>query len=145
MTAFLYLSRFNESVTWSKVIQSHWAKKARIQSFSGLFFYAFLICSNVRKYGPARLRIHTVFMQWVSIRFPNPMLKRGLHNRNFIPYQKKKVSKNDDFFTDYFFFRWLFLPTIFLQTRIFSISLLKNTLSLSIRLWTRLKLLTLFF
>ena len=124
MTAFLYLSRFNVSVTWSKVIQSHWTKKVYIQSFSGLFFYAFLTCSNVRKYGPARLRIHTVFMQWVSIRFPNPMLKRGFHNRNFIPYQKKKVTKmtnflpttffSDDYFCRHFFYKreYLVFPNL---------------------------------
>ena len=46
---------------------------------------------------------------------------------------------SNDFFADYVlpmikFYRRTFLPTFFLETRAFSIFLLKNTLSLSIRL-----------
>ena len=45
------------------------------------------------------------------------------------------------FLTTINFYQQIFLPTFFLQTRTFSISQLKNTLSLSIRLYIRVKLL----
>ena len=53
----------------------HCVKSVRIWSFSGLYFAAFGL--NTERYGPEKLRIRTLFTQWVTIK-KNRELQRAV-------------------------------------------------------------------
>ena len=147
MTPCVYFSRFNVSLTWSIVMQSHCAKKDHIQSFFGLYFPVFeLNLCKRRKIRTSQTSNTDSFhvVSFMSMGIPNPILERELYIETLYLIGRKKSAKmtnffptiffTDDYFTDDYFLPTNILTDIFLQTRTFSISWLKDTLSLSIRL-----------
>ena len=142
MTPCVYFSRFNVFLTWSIVIQSHCAKTNHIQSFFGLYFPVFeLNLCKRRKIRTSQTSNTDSFhvVSFMSMGIPNPILERELYIETLYLIGRKMSAKMTNFFPTIFFTDDSFLPTniltdIFLQTRTFSISWLKDTLSLSIRL-----------
>ena len=142
MTPCVYFSRFNVSLTWSIVIQSHCAKTNHIQSFFGLYFPVFELNLCKREKIRTRQTLNTDsfhVVSFMSIGVPNPMLERELYIETLYLIGRKMSAKMTNFFPTIFFTDDYFLPTniltdISLQRRTFSISWPKDTLSLSIRL-----------
>ena len=65
---------FNRVLNTLRIVKKcHCVKSVRIWSFSGLYFPAFglntvsIFSTNAGKYGPEKLRIRTLFMQWVCL------------------------------------------------------------------------------
>ena len=142
MTPCVYFSRFNVSLTWSIVIQSHCAKTNHIQSFFGLYFPVFELNLCKREKIRTRQTLNTDsfhVVSFMSMGVPNPMLERELYIETLYLIGRKMSAKMTNFFPTIFFTDDYFLPTniltdISLQRRTFSISWPKDTLSLSIRL-----------
>ena len=142
MTPCVYFSRFNVSLTWSIVIQSHCAKTNHIQSFFGLYFPVFELNLCKREKIRTRQTLNTDsfhVVSFMSMGIPNPMLERELYIETLYLIGRKMSAKMTNFFPTIFFTDDYFLPTniltdISLQRRTFSISWPKDTLSLSIRL-----------
>ena len=130
MTPCVYFSRFNVSLTWSIVIQSHCAKTNHIQNFFGLYFPVFELNLCKREKIRTRQTLNTDsfhVVSFMSMGIPNPMLERELYIETLYLIGRKMSAKMTNFFPTIFFTDDYFLPTniltdISLQRRTFSIS-----------------------
>ena len=121
MTPCVYFSRFNVSLTWSIVMQSHCAKKDHIQSFFGLYFPVFeLNLCKRRKIRTSQTSNTDSFhvVSFMSMGIPNPILERELYIETLYLIGRKMSAKMTNFFPTIFlpmipFYRRIFLPTFF--------------------------------
>ena len=106
MTPCVYFSRFNVSLTWSIVMQSHCAKKDHIQSFFGLYFPVFeLNLCKRRKIRTSQTSNTDSFhvVSFMSMGIPNPILERELYIETLYLIGRKKSAKTTNFFSTIFF------------------------------------------